>query len=103
VRPDDDKGVSGQRLAGEGPAERFLDLYDRALPQVYGYLLARCGQRAVAEDLTAETFLAAVDAVRDVRGGPPAPLPLDGVSQWGRRCGRPHWLSVAPIVRASFC
>jgi hypothetical protein len=29
VRPDDDKGVSGQRLAREGPAERFLDLYDR--------------------------------------------------------------------------
>jgi RNA polymerase sigma-70 factor (ECF subfamily) len=62
VRPDEDKGVSGQRLAREGPAEHFLDLYDRALPQVYGYLLARCGQRAVAEDLTAETFLAAVDA-----------------------------------------
>jgi RNA polymerase sigma-70 factor (ECF subfamily) len=50
-----------------GPASagtRLLALYDQALPQVYGYLLARCGQRAVAEDLTAETFLAAVDAVR---------------------------------------
>ena len=74
-RPDDDKGVSGQRLAREDPAGAFLDLYDRALPQVYGYLLSRCGQRAVAEDLTAETFLAAVDAVRGVRGGP-APVPL---------------------------
>ena len=36
--------------------------------QVYGYLLARCGQRAVAEDLTAETFLAAVARVRAAGG-----------------------------------
>jgi RNA polymerase sigma-70 factor, ECF subfamily len=42
----------------------LLDLYDAALPHVYGYLLARCGRRALAEDLTAETFLAAVDSVR---------------------------------------
>jgi RNA polymerase sigma-70 factor (ECF subfamily) len=59
-----------------GPASagaRLLALYDHALPQVYGYLLARCGQRAVAEDLTAETFLAAVDAVRSGPGGPGGP------------------------------
>lgn len=37
----------------------LLDLYDRALPVVYGYLLSRCGQPALAEDLTSETFLAA--------------------------------------------
>ncbi len=42
----------------------LLALYDDALPQVYGYLLPRCGGTAVAEDLTAETFLAAVDAVQ---------------------------------------
>jgi RNA polymerase sigma-70 factor, ECF subfamily len=41
-----------------------IDLYDRALPDVYGYLVSRCGSEAVAEDLTSETFLAAVDAVR---------------------------------------
>jgi RNA polymerase sigma-70 factor, ECF subfamily len=62
--------VSGQRLAWDDPPARLLDLYDQALPQVYGYLLSRCGQRAVAEDLTAETFLAAVDAVRASRSGP---------------------------------
>jgi len=49
----------------------LVELYDDALPQVYGYLLARCGQRALAEDLTAETFLAAVTACR--RTPPPAP------------------------------
>jgi RNA polymerase sigma-70 factor (ECF subfamily) len=52
-----------------GPASSLLDLYDEALPHVYGYLLARCGQIAVAEELTAETFLAAVDALR--RDDPP--------------------------------
>jgi RNA polymerase sigma-70 factor (ECF subfamily) len=44
------------------PGFALLELYDTALPDVYGYLLSRCGQRALAEDLTAETFLAAVDA-----------------------------------------
>ncbi len=48
--------------ADQGPA--LLALYDRALPEVYGYLVSRCGDPSVAEDLTAETFLAAVDAVR---------------------------------------
>jgi RNA polymerase sigma-70 factor (ECF subfamily) len=46
------------------PGPALLELYDAALPEVYGYLLSRCGQRALAEDLTAETFLAAVEAVR---------------------------------------
>jgi RNA polymerase sigma-70 factor (ECF subfamily) len=42
----------------------LVALYDEALPDVYGYLVARCGSAALAEDLTAETFLAAVGAVR---------------------------------------
>ena len=83
--------MSGQRLAREDPAGRFLDLYDRALPQVYGYLLARCGQRAVAEDLTAETFLAAVDAVRGVRGGPAAPLSAGWLIGVARHKLCDHW------------
>jgi RNA polymerase sigma-70 factor, ECF subfamily len=50
----------------------LLALYDHALPHVYGYLRARCDSTAVAEDLSAETFLAAVDAVRR-----PNPPPVD--------------------------
>ena len=46
------------------PALGLLELYDDALPHVYGYLLARCGDAGLAEDLTAESFLAAVHAVR---------------------------------------
>jgi DNA-directed RNA polymerase specialized sigma24 family protein/catechol 2,3-dioxygenase-like lactoylglutathione lyase family enzyme len=83
--------VSGQRLAREDPAGPFLDLYDRALPQVYGYLLSRCGQRTVAEDLTAETFLAAVDAVRGVRGAPPAPLSTGWLIGVARHKLCDHW------------
>ncbi len=33
-------------------------------PEVYHYLLHRCRHRSTAEDLTSETFLAAVDAIR---------------------------------------
>jgi RNA polymerase sigma-70 factor (ECF subfamily) len=41
----------------------LLAMYDRALPQVFGYLRTRVGTEATAEDLTAETFLAAVQAI----------------------------------------
>lgn len=44
-------------------------IYHQALPHVYGYLLTRCGSTGVAEDLTAETFMAAVAATR--RGSVP--------------------------------
>lgn len=63
------------------PAAGLLELYDRALPQVYGYLLSRCGRPAVAEDLTAETFLAAVDAVRRVEGPAPSISWVIGVAR----------------------
>ena len=42
----------------------LLSMYERALPQVYGYLSSRTSSPTVAEDLTSETFLAAADAVK---------------------------------------
>ena len=45
----------------------LLEIYDHAVAEVFAYLRARCGGRAVAEDLTADTFLAAVGQIR--RGG----------------------------------
>ena len=43
----------------------FRAFYDEALPVVYGYFFKRCGgHREVAADLTQETFLAVVRAVR---------------------------------------
>ena len=47
--------------AGGGPTgqESLVALFDREVEAVFGYLLSRCGSRAVAEDLTSETFAAA--------------------------------------------
>ena len=41
----------------------LLDLYDEAVREVYGYLLSRCRNRTVAEDVTSEVFMGAVDSV----------------------------------------
>ena len=60
--PDRWRDVHASGKIRPDPGAALLELYDAALPQVYGYLLARCGRRALAEDLTAETFLAAVAA-----------------------------------------
>jgi RNA polymerase sigma-70 factor (ECF subfamily) len=59
----------------------LLALYDEALPVVYGYFVRRCGDRATAEDLTSETFLAAMDAARK-DDPPPIAIPwLLGVAR----------------------
>jgi RNA polymerase sigma-70 factor, ECF subfamily len=58
------EGVVSELHATPDPRRALIDLYDSALPDVYGYLASRCGSASVAEDLTSETFLAAVDAVR---------------------------------------
>jgi hypothetical protein len=78
--PDDDEGVTHPQ-ARPDPAFGLLKLYDDALPHVYGYLLARCGDTGLAEDLTAESFLAAVHAVRKP-GAPEPSIPwLIGVAR----------------------
>lgn len=74
------------------PALGLLQLYDAALPHVYGYLLARCRDVTLAEDLTAESFLAAVDAARRP-GGPEPSIPwLIGVA---RHKLADHWRQLA--------
>ena len=42
----------------------LLALYPDALPEVYGYLRARCGSTNTAEELTSETFLSAVRSAK---------------------------------------
>lgn len=63
---DDEGVVSGDpaSTSGASQAVALCELYDRALADVYGYLVHRCGSAAVAEDLTSETFMAAVGAVQ---------------------------------------
>lgn len=42
--------------------DAFADWYRRTLPRVYGYLLGRCGNDvALAEELSQQTFIAAID------------------------------------------
>ncbi|MGA9830094.1 MAG: sigma factor, partial [Trebonia sp.] len=69
-------------------------IYHRALPHVYGYLLSRCGDVSLAEDLAAETFMAAVAAVRKP-GRPEAPSITTG---WLVGVAR-HKLADRPLLR----
>jgi RNA polymerase sigma-70 factor, ECF subfamily len=63
------------------PARALLALYDQALPVVYGYFTRRCPDRSTAEDLTSETFLAAMHAARK-EDSPPIGMPwLIGVAR----------------------
>ena len=69
----------------------MMALYERALPDVYGYLLDRCQDRHTAEDLASETFLAAVRAANEPSGVEPSVPWLIGVARhkladhWRRR------------------
>lgn len=71
ARWDDSRGVNEWRQAEPEPGILLLELYDEALPRVYGYLLTRSGDRTLAEDLTAETFVAAMGSL----GGPATSRP----------------------------
>jgi RNA polymerase sigma-70 factor, ECF subfamily len=62
-------------------ARALLALYDEALPIVYGYFVRRCPDRGTAEDLTSETFLAAMDAARRAQPPPIAVPWLIGVAR----------------------
>ena len=59
--------TTGLEAGGPGTdADALARFYREALPGVYGYFLYRCGGSvAVAEDLTQETFLAAVSQLKD--------------------------------------
>lgn len=46
--------------AGAVQKDQLVSFLEHALPDVYGYLLHRTQQQAVAEDLTSETLLAAI-------------------------------------------
>jgi RNA polymerase sigma-70 factor (ECF subfamily) len=51
-----------------GSPDAFAELYHRYLPGIYRYHLARTGHVQEAEDLTAQTFLTALESIRSFRG-----------------------------------
>lgn len=68
---------------------RFRDLYQTTLPIVYGFLALRVGgDRALAEDLTAETFAA---AVRHYRAGRAEEVTVSWLRTVARRRLVDHW------------
>lgn len=74
-------GVSAEADDQFDARRALLALYDEALPVVYGYFVRRCPERGTAEDLTSETFLAAMDAARK-SDPPPIAVPwLLGVAR----------------------
>ena len=71
-------------------------MYERALPIVYGYLFDRCRNRATAEDLTSETFLA---AARNVKGKPEDEVTVPWLVGVARHKLVDHWRRVARTER----
>jgi RNA polymerase sigma-70 factor (ECF subfamily) len=49
-------------------AEAFAELYRRYVKPVYRYHMAHTGDNHEAEDLTSQTFMAALEAIRSYRG-----------------------------------
>jgi RNA polymerase sigma-70 factor, ECF subfamily len=80
--------VSEGTGAGEPDRAAFLAFYQEAVPEVYGYFLHRRGESATAEDLTSETFLA---AVRNIEDGRPVPLDIPWVIGVARHKLADHW------------
>lgn len=82
----------------EDLAAGLLAVYDSALPDVYGYLLARGGRSGLAEELTSETFLAAVDAIDRKHAPPPSTAWLIGIARhklvdhWRREARQERYL-----------
>ncbi len=80
-------------------------VYDETLPQVYGYLVPRCGSAALAEDLTAETFMAALDALERGTAIEPSAAWLIGVARhklvdhWRRRGREERSLDAVGTIR----
>jgi RNA polymerase sigma-70 factor (ECF subfamily) len=68
-------GEGGQQLdslvrgARGGDADAFAGLFEHFHGPVYGYLLARLGNRSEAEDMASEVFVEAAGRVRNFDGG----------------------------------
>jgi RNA polymerase sigma-70 factor, ECF subfamily len=80
--------AGGEGGAGEPDRAAFLAFYQQAVPEVFGYFFHRCGDSATAEDLTSETFLA---AVRNLEDGRPVPLDVPWVIGVARHKLADHW------------
>lgn len=60
--------------------DAFAELYRRHLTRVYRYHVAHTGNRKDAEDLTSQTFIAALESIRSFRGAGPFAAWLMGIA-----------------------
>jgi RNA polymerase sigma-70 factor, ECF subfamily len=74
--------------AGAVTKESLVAFLDHALPEVYGYLLHRTQEKAVAEDLTSETLVAAVGGMI---GSPKEQLSVPWLIGIARHKLADHW------------
>jgi RNA polymerase sigma-70 factor, ECF subfamily len=76
-----DNGLASQ--AREDP-EAFAELYRRHVRSIYRYHLAHTGNVKDAEDLTSQTFMAALEGIRSFRGTAPYITWLIGIASHKR-------------------
>lgn len=76
--------------------DSLLAIYDEALPSVFGYLLSRSGDRAIAEDLTSETFFAALKAAQ---ADPTMTISIEWLVGIARHKMVDHWRRQERIAR----
>ena len=60
--------------------QKFTELYERYVPRVYRYLLVRVGNVADAQDLTSQTFIAAMENLDKYKGQRPFLAWLFGIA-----------------------
>jgi len=100
--------VSAARSADPDTTRDLLELYDATLPTVFGYLVRRCDQPADAEDLTAETYLAAAAELRAGRSPRMDQAWLLGIARhklvdhWRRRAREARRLEAVAGLPADF-
>lgn len=59
----DGEAVAAAIRRARSDPSAFAELYDAFFPRVYGYVAARLGSRSDAEDVVADTFVRALDAL----------------------------------------
>ena len=73
----DDAGLAVQ---ARSDPEAFAELYRRHIRSIYRYHLAHTGNVRDAEDLTSQTFIAALEGIRSYRGSGPYITWLIGIA-----------------------
>jgi len=86
LQPEPDDGTLAQ--AAQTDRDAFDALYRRYVTRIYRYCYAHAGNQADAEDLAAQTFLAALEGLPRYRGRGPFAAWLFGIAR--RKCADHH-------------